>query len=109
MRIKLDVIMNVKRKISRGFALIIGLSIAIGITSVIQIYSLNSSINDLTQHKMETVESANEAKFQVEDMLRIIDQYEDGEIIGAIDDFDEGYAIVINHLENLHRLNPHLE
>lgn len=101
--------MNIRKKMSRGFALIIGLCVTIGIASIIQINSLNSSINDLTQHKMETVDSADEAKFQLENMLRIIDQYEDGEIMGAIDDFDERFTNVIYHLENLQRLNPHLE
>ena len=101
--------MNIRKKLSRGFALIIGLCIAIGIASIIQINSLNSSINDLTQHKMETVDSADEAKFQLENMLRIIDQYEDGAIMGAIDDFEERFTTVIYHLENLQRLNPHLE
>jgi hypothetical protein len=94
---------------SRGFALIIGLCITVGIASIIQIYILNSSINDLTQHKMETVDSADEAKFQLESMLRIIDQYEDREILGAIENFDEGFANVMYHLENLQRLNPNLE
>jgi len=94
---------------SRGFALIIGLCLTIGIASIIQINSLNTSINDLTQHKMETIDSADEAKYQMENMLRIIDQYEDREISGAIDDFDGGFFIVIYHLENLLRLNPNLE
>ncbi|GAH25057.1 unnamed protein product, partial [marine sediment metagenome] len=29
--------------------------------------------------------------------------------MGAIDDFDGRFTNVIDHLENLHRLNPHLE
>jgi len=101
--------LNIKKKMSRGFALIIGLCIVIGITSVIQINSLNSSINDLTQHKMKTVSSADEARIQMENILRIIDQYEDGDTTGSIDDFNGRFTLVIDNLEKLSQLNPHLE
>ena len=49
---------------SRGFILLIGLSAVIGIVSIIQISSLNSSIDDLTMHKMATIESVDESKFE---------------------------------------------
>jgi methyl-accepting chemotaxis protein len=45
----------------------------------------------------------------MENILRIIDQYEEGEITGAIDDLNERFTLVIYHLEKLLHLNPHLE
>ena len=54
---------------TRGFALLICLCVTIGIASIIQINSLNSSIEDLTSHKMATIDNTHEAKFQLENHL----------------------------------------
>jgi len=89
--------------------LLIGFSAIIGIASIVQITSLNSSINDLTQHKMATIDSAEEAKFNLKLMKNIITLYEDGDISGTIDEFDESYEIVNVSLKRLKRLNTHLE
>jgi len=89
--------------------LLIGLSAVIGITSIIQISSLNSSIDDLTMHKMATIESVDESKFNLKNMKDIINQYEEGDITGAVDEFNESYETVISHLNNLKRLNSHLK
>ena len=64
--------MNIRRRMSRGFGLLIGLCAIIGIASIIQITSLNSSIIDLTQHKMATIDSAEEAKFNLKLMKNIV-------------------------------------
>ena len=100
--------MNIRRRMSRGFGLLIGLCAIIGITSIIQISSLNSSITDLTQHKMVTIESSMEIKFDLKNMKEIITQYEEGDISGSIDDFNESYNAAIDNLNILRRLNPQI-
>ena len=91
---------------SRGFALIIGLCIAIGVASIIQINSLNSSIEDLTNNKMVTLTNAYKAQFYLENMFQIITQYEDENTPEAFDDFNENYELVLDNLESLRKLNP---
>ena len=98
--------MNIRKRMSRGFALLIILCATIGIASIIQINSLNSSINDLTNHKMATIDNTHEAKFQVENMFQTITQYEDGLTSGATDDFNVHYDSAIESLEKLRSLNP---
>ena len=100
--------MNIRKRMTRGFALLICLCVTIGIASIIQINSLNSSIEDLTSHKMATIDNTHEAKFQLENMFQIITQYEDGVTLGAVDNFNEHYDLAIDSLENLRRLNPSL-
>jgi methyl-accepting chemotaxis protein len=94
---------------SRGFGLLIGLCAIIGIASIIQISSLNSSVDDIAQHKMATIESADEAKFLLKDMRGIIFKYEEGDTSGAIDAFNESYKAILYNLNKLITLNPHLE
>ena len=101
--------MNIRRRMSRGFGLLIGLCAIIGIASIIQITSLNSSINDLTQHKMATIDSAEEAKFNLKLMKNIVTLYEEGDISGTVDEFDESYETVIISLNRLKSLNSNLE
>jgi methyl-accepting chemotaxis protein len=91
---------------TRGFALLIILCVTIGIASIIQISSLNSSIDDLTNHKIATNDYTHDAKFQLENMFQVITRYEDGLTLGAIGDFDEKYNMTIEDLENLMKLNP---
>ena len=74
---------------SRGFGLLIGLCVVIGIASIIQISSLNSSIDDLTQHKMATIDSAEEAKFNLKLMKNIVTFYEEGDTSGRVDEFEK--------------------
>jgi methyl-accepting chemotaxis protein len=93
---------------TRGFALLIILSLSIGIASIIQINSLNSSIEDLTGNKMTTIDNAHEAKLQLEKMYQVITRYEDGQTLGAVDDFNAQYNLAIESLESLERLNPSL-
>jgi hypothetical protein len=57
---------------------------------------------------MATVNSAQEAKFNLKNMKDIVAHYGEGSIVGATDDFNESYEAVIYHLDNLKRLNPHL-
>ena len=98
--------MNIRKRMSRGFALLIILCATIGIASIIQINSLNSSIDDLANHKIATNNYTHEAKFQLENMFQVITRYEDGLTTGAVVDFNEQYGLAIENLENLRRLNP---
>ena len=100
--------MNIRKRMSRGFALLIILCATIGITSIIQINSLNSSIDDLANHKIATNNYTHEAKFQLENMFQVITRYEDGLTTGAVVDFNEQYDLAIENLENLRKLNPSL-
>ncbi|MHA1988416.1 MAG: hypothetical protein ACW98D_17440, partial [Promethearchaeota archaeon] len=101
--------MNIRRRMSRGFGLLIGLCAIIGIASIIQITSLNSSINDLTQHKMATIDSAEEAKFNLKLMKNLVNNYEEGDIIGTGANFNESYGTAIISLNRLNNLNPNLD
>jgi methyl-accepting chemotaxis protein len=101
--------MSVKGRISKGFALVLCMCLTIGITSIIQINNLNSSINDLTDNKIATAGHANEVRFRLANVLQIVSNYEDGETSGALDDFTEAYDIIINNLNNLDILNPNLK
>jgi len=105
---KIGVNLNIRKRMTRGFALLIILCITIGIASIIQISSLNSSIDDLTNHKIATNDYTHEAKFQLENMFQVITRYEDGMTVGAVDDFNEQYNLAIENLENLRELNPTL-
>lgn len=100
--------MNIRKRMSRGFALLIILCATIGIASIIQINSLNSSIDDLANHKIATNNYTHEAKFQLENMFQVITRYEDGLTTGAVVDFNEQYGLAIENLENLRKLNPSL-
>jgi methyl-accepting chemotaxis protein len=70
---------------------------------------LNSSINDLTQHKMATIDSAEEAKFNLKLMKNIVTLYEEGDITGTGADFNESYGTAIISLNRLNNLNPNLD
>ena len=100
--------MNIRRRMSRGFGLLIGLCTIIGIASIIQISSMNASIDDLTQNKMVTIESTKESKFNLKNMKDFVTQYEEGIILGVIDKFNESYEPAIYNLNKLRTLHSHL-
>ena len=100
--------MNIRKRMSRGFGLLIGFCAIIGVASIIQISIMNSSIDDLTHNKMVTIESAKEAKFNVKKMMDLISQYEEEGKSGTVDDFNASYVIARAKLEILRSLNPFL-
>jgi hypothetical protein len=89
--------------------LLIGFIAFIGIASIVQISYLNSSIDDLSRHKIATIDSIGKSKYNLKNMKDIIDQYEEGFTNGAVEALNESYETVISHLNRLMSLNPYLE
>ncbi|NGX49748.1 MAG: Methyl-accepting chemotaxis protein 3 [Candidatus Anoxychlamydiales bacterium] len=101
--------MNIGRRMVMGFAILILLCTVVGIVAIVQINTLNTSINEIVNHDMESVEAVDQVFFSLEEMLVIIHQYEDGEIEGVTSgEFEDAYNRVIINLDYLIELRPEL-
>ncbi|KKN03977.1 hypothetical protein LCGC14_1102290 [marine sediment metagenome] len=94
--------MNIGRRMTIGFTVLMGLSIILGILSITQINTLGSSITELTEDDIVILGLMDEAKFDLEEIILIIHQYEDGET-EAVDsgNFTEIYTEFIEALDTL--------
>jgi methyl-accepting chemotaxis protein len=94
--------MNIGRRMTIGFTVLMGLSVVLGVLSVIQINTLGGSINELTEDDIVILGLMDEAKFDLEEMILIIHQYEDGETENVDEGvFAEVYAELIEDLDTL--------
>ncbi len=94
--------MNIGRRMTIGFAVLMGLSIILGILSITQINALGSSITELTEDDIVILGLMDEAKFDLEEIILIIHQYEDGETeVVDSGNFTEIYTEFIEDMDTL--------
>ncbi len=98
--------MNIGRRMTIGFTVLIVFCMVIGIVAIIQINSLSTSINQITQKDMETTDNIMEVKYDIQSMVLLIHQYEDGETEGARTAFIEAYNDAIARISTIIGLQP---
>jgi methyl-accepting chemotaxis protein len=98
--------MNIGRRMILGFTILLILCTVVGVFGIFQINALNSSINELATHDLESMDDIVEVKFHVDNLVLQIHQYEDGEIEGKNISMLEGYEELNEHLDHLKGLHP---
>jgi CHASE3 domain sensor protein len=98
--------MNIGRRMILGFTILLILCTVVGVFGIIQINALNSSINELATHDLESMDDIVEVKFHVDNLVLQIHQYQDGEIEGKNISMLEGYEELNEHLDHLKGLHP---
>ena len=94
--------MNIGRRMTLGFTVLMALSVVLGVVSIVQINALSASINELTQDDIVILGLMDEAKFDLEEMILIIHQYEDGETENVDNGvFAEDYAQFFEDMNTL--------
>ncbi|MHA2179973.1 MAG: methyl-accepting chemotaxis protein [Promethearchaeota archaeon] len=98
--------MNIGRRMILGFTILLILCTVVGVFGIFQINALNSSINELATHDLESMDDIVEVKFHVDNLVLQIHQYEDGEVEGKNISMLEGYDELNEHLDHLKGLHP---
>ncbi len=98
--------MNIGRRMTLGFTILIALCIVIGVIGIVQINSLSASIDQITETDMVTTDYVMETKYDIQQMLLLIHKYEDGETEGAKTAFSEAYNDAISRISTLIGLQP---
>ncbi|MFW9988085.1 MAG: methyl-accepting chemotaxis protein [Candidatus Odinarchaeota archaeon] len=99
--------MNIKKRMRNGYIILIGLCTIVGITSLIQIYNLNSTIDDITMNKLQSNIHANNIKYLTEKIFRYVSNYESGDM-NTKSVYDESYEEILESLTILEQLNSYL-
>ncbi len=99
--------MNIKKRMRNGYIILIGLCTILGIASLIQIYTLNSTIDDLTTNKLQSNIYANNIKYHTEKIMRTIYTYESGDMIMRAN-YNNSYENILESAIILEELNPPL-
>ncbi|MFX1366291.1 MAG: methyl-accepting chemotaxis protein [Promethearchaeota archaeon] len=100
--------MNIKRRMRNGYIILIGLCIFLGIASLVQIYTLNSTIDDLTNNKLQSNIYSNNIKYHTEKIIRSIFNYESGDT-NLRTSYNSSYEEILESLIILEELNSHLK
>ncbi|MFX1376973.1 MAG: methyl-accepting chemotaxis protein [Promethearchaeota archaeon] len=99
--------MNIKKRMMTGYIVLIGFCIILGIASLIQIYSLNTTINDLTKNKMQSSIHSDNIKYHTEIIRLSVYNYESGDT-DSIANYNNSYGEILESLDILEKLNPYL-
>jgi hypothetical protein len=98
--------MNIGRRMSMGFGLLMIIAVIIGVIGIVQINTLNGSVNELASHDLVSIDYMIESKYHTNNLVLLIHKYEDGEVTGVKSEFSEDYDEVVEHLTELKGLHP---
>jgi len=99
--------MNIGRRMTIGFAVLMGICVTIGVVSIIQINTLSGSINQLTEDDIVVLGLLDEVKYDLEEMQYLIAEYRLGDT-AHVDDgqFDHDHIEMEEDLDLLVTMHP---